>query len=69
MDKNAILKNPFSKICYERGLIRSVLDSASQAEKLGLPQNKIIVSVQGSDVQDLIEVYTNLSKRCNYPFT
>ncbi len=68
MDKNALLKKPFSaKSVMKEALIRSVLDSASQAEKLGLPQNKIIVSCKVSDVQDLIEVYSNLSKRCNYP--
>lgn len=68
MDKNAILKQPLSaKSVMKEALIRSALDSASQAEKLGLPQNKIIVSCKVSDVQDLIEVYSNLSKRCNYP--
>ena len=68
MDKNALLKQPLSaKFVMKEALIRSVLDSASQAEKLGLPQNKIIVSCKVSDVQDLIEVYSNLSKRCNYP--
>jgi len=68
MDKNALLKQPFpAKSVMKEALIRSVLDSASQAEKLGLPQNKIIVSCKVSDVQDLIEVYSNLSKRCNYP--
>ena len=68
MDNNALSKQPLSaKSVMKEALIRSVLDSASQAENLGLQKNKIIVSCKVSDVQDLIEVYTNLSKRCNYP--
>jgi (E)-4-hydroxy-3-methylbut-2-enyl-diphosphate synthase len=51
----------------KEALIRSVLDSADMAQKLGLSKEKIIVSCKVSDVQDLIEVYTQLSKRCNYP--
>ena len=68
MDKNSVLEHPLSaKKVMKEALIYSVLDSASQAEKLGLAKNKIIVSCKVSDVQDLIEIYTNLSKRCNYP--
>ena len=68
MDNNALLKQPLSaKSIMKEALIRSVIDSANQAENLGLSKNKIIVSCKVSDVQDLIEVYTNLSKRCNYP--
>lgn len=68
MDKNSVLEQPLSaKKVMKEALIYSVLDSASQAEKLGLAKNKIIVSCKVSDVQDLIEIYTNLSKRCNYP--
>jgi len=68
MDDNALLIQPLSaKSIMKEALIRSVIDSAKQAEDLGLSKNKIIVSCKVSDVQDLIEVYTNLSKRCNYP--
>ena len=68
MDENAKLKNPLtSQSVMKETLIRSVIDSAKYAEKLGLPSDKIIVSCKVSDVQDLIEVYTSLSKRCNYP--
>ena len=68
MDNNALLKQPLAaKSVMKEALIRSALDSASQAEKIGLSKNKIIVSCKVSDVQDLIEVYTNLSKRCSYP--
>ena len=68
MDENASLKSPLSSATVmKETLIRSVLDSAISAESIGLPKNKIIVSCKVSDVQDLIEVYTNLSKRCTYP--
>ena len=68
MDENAALKNPLpAPNVMKETLIRSVIDSAMTAESIGLPNNKIIVSCKVSDVQDLIEIYTNLSKRCNYP--
>jgi (E)-4-hydroxy-3-methylbut-2-enyl-diphosphate synthase len=68
MDKNAKLKNPLtSQSVMKETLIRSAIDSANAAKELGLASNKIIVSCKVSDVQDLIEVYTSLSKRCNYP--
>jgi (E)-4-hydroxy-3-methylbut-2-enyl-diphosphate synthase len=68
MDENAALKNPLpAPTVMKETLIRSVIDSAMSAESIGLPNNKIIVSCKVSDVQDLIEIYTNLSKRCNYP--
>ena len=68
MDNNGFLNQPLpAKSIMKEALICSVLDSANQAENLGLAKNKIIVSCKVSDVQDLIEVYTNLSKRCDYP--
>ena len=68
MDENGKLKNPLtSQSVMKEALIRSVIDSANAAKELGLASNKIIVSCKVSDVQDLIEVYTNLSKRCSYP--
>ncbi|HEY3860216.1 MAG TPA: flavodoxin-dependent (E)-4-hydroxy-3-methylbut-2-enyl-diphosphate synthase, partial [Gammaproteobacteria bacterium] len=41
--------------------------SAEQAEKLGLAHDKIILSCKMSGVQDLIDVYTRLAARCDYP--
>ena len=68
MDENAHLTDslPAASVMKE-ALIRSVIDSAMTAESIGLPKNKIIVSCKVSDVQDLIEIYTNLAKRCSYP--
>ena len=68
MDENASLKDPLpAASVMKETLIRSVIDSAMTAESIGLPKNKIIVSCKVSDVQDLIEIYTNLAKRCSYP--
>jgi (E)-4-hydroxy-3-methylbut-2-enyl-diphosphate synthase len=68
MDLNAAKKNPDSAdIVMHNALITSVIDSAKLAEDIGLDKNKIIVSCKVSDVQDLINIYTKLSKLCSYP--
>ena len=68
MDENVHLTDPLpAASVMKEALIRSVIDSAMTAESIGLPKNKIIVSCKVSDVQDLIELYTNLAKRCSYP--
>ncbi|HSQ02567.1 MAG TPA: flavodoxin-dependent (E)-4-hydroxy-3-methylbut-2-enyl-diphosphate synthase, partial [Burkholderiales bacterium] len=45
----------------------SALDSAHQAERLGLPPDRIVLSCKVSGVQDLIAVYRDLAQRCDYP--
>lgn len=68
MDENAGRVNPKSaNDVIKDALVRSVIESAEYAEKLGLPKNKIIVSCKVSDVQDLITIYEMLAKKCNYP--
>ena len=68
MDMNATKKNPDSAdIVMQNALIASVIDSAKYAEDIGLNKNKIIVSCKVSEVQDLINIYTKLSKLCSYP--
>jgi (E)-4-hydroxy-3-methylbut-2-enyl-diphosphate synthase len=47
-------------------LIASGLESAAQAEKLGLPAERIVISCKVSGVQDLILVYRELARRCQY---
>ena len=47
-------------------LIVSGLESAAQAEKLGLPADRIVISCKVSGVQDLILVYRELARRCDY---
>jgi (E)-4-hydroxy-3-methylbut-2-enyl-diphosphate synthase len=68
MDLNARKKNPDSAdLVMQNALITSVIDSAKYAEDIGLNKNKIIVSCKVSEVQDLINIYTKLSKLCSYP--
>lgn len=68
MDENAGLAQPqtAAEVTYE-AMIRSALDSAQQAEEIGLRHDKIILSVKMSGVQDLIAVYRKLAMRCDYP--
>jgi (E)-4-hydroxy-3-methylbut-2-enyl-diphosphate synthase len=47
-------------------MVTSALESAAQAEQLGLPHNRITLSAKMSGVQDLITVYRELSAQCDY---
>jgi len=68
MDANQKLKEPLSSNALMReALIQSALLSAKSAEDIGLPREQIIISCKTSDTQDLIYVYEQLEKRCNYP--
>jgi (E)-4-hydroxy-3-methylbut-2-enyl-diphosphate synthase len=68
MDENASKKTPDEAgVVMREALIRSALESAAQAEELGLAHNRIILSCKVSDVQDLISVYRALAARCDYP--
>lgn len=67
MDENSHRVQPWSaqKIMYE-ALITSAIDSAYFAENIGIDKNNIILSCKVSGVQDLISVYRELSRRCDY---
>ncbi|KKB61468.1 4-hydroxy-3-methylbut-2-en-1-yl diphosphate synthase [Robbsia andropogonis] len=67
MDENALRAEPWDakKVMYE-ALIASALGSAQAAEDVGLGRNRIILSCKVSDVQDLIAVYSELGRRCDY---
>ena len=68
MDANQKLKEPLSSNALMReALIQSALLSAKSAEDIGLSKEQIIISCKTSDTQDLIYVYEQLEKRCNYP--
>ncbi|MBT8060026.1 MAG: flavodoxin-dependent (E)-4-hydroxy-3-methylbut-2-enyl-diphosphate synthase, partial [Gammaproteobacteria bacterium] len=54
-------------VVMREALIRSAIESAEQAEGLGLAHDRIILSCKVSDVQDLIRVYRDLAARCDYP--
>ncbi|VVD81950.1 4-hydroxy-3-methylbut-2-en-1-yl diphosphate synthase [Pandoraea horticolens] len=67
MDENAARATPWDaqSVMYE-ALITSALESAELAQRVGLSANKILLSCKVSAVQDLIAVYRELAKRCDY---
>jgi (E)-4-hydroxy-3-methylbut-2-enyl-diphosphate synthase len=68
MDANAALAEPRdSREVMIEAMIESALRSARLAEETGLGHDRIIISAKVSGVQDLVEVYTRLAGRCDYP--
>jgi (E)-4-hydroxy-3-methylbut-2-enyl-diphosphate synthase len=68
MDENATRAQPWdAKQVMYQALIQSALQSAEEARSLGLGADRIILSCKVSGVQDLITVYRELSRRCDYP--
>ncbi|NOR20299.1 MAG: 4-hydroxy-3-methylbut-2-en-1-yl diphosphate synthase, partial [Xanthomonadales bacterium] len=68
MDANGKSGSPqAADVVMREALIRSALESAEQAEALGMAHDRIIISCKVSAVQDLILVYRELAKRCDYP--
>lgn len=67
LDENALLDTPLPlEQIYRDAVIRSALESAQHAEKLGLNANRIIISCKMSRVQDLVNVYQKLADSCEY---
>ena len=68
MDENGRLPQPRdASVVMRDALVTSALESAQQAEALGLPHDRIVLSCKVSGVQDLIAVYRDLAMRCDYP--
>jgi (E)-4-hydroxy-3-methylbut-2-enyl-diphosphate synthase len=68
MDANAQLPTPRdSREVMIEAMIESALRSARLAEETGLGHDRIVMSAKVSGVTDLVEVYTQLASRCNYP--
>jgi (E)-4-hydroxy-3-methylbut-2-enyl-diphosphate synthase len=67
MDENARRAAPLDATEIMReALIASALESAAQAVVWGLPAERIVISCKVSAVQDLIAVYRELARRCDY---
>lgn len=67
MDQNANSANPLDADQMTREImVTSALESAEQALELGLSPEQIVLSCKMSGVQDLIAVYRELAKRCDY---
>jgi (E)-4-hydroxy-3-methylbut-2-enyl-diphosphate synthase len=67
MDENGRRAEPLDATEIMReALIASALESAAQAVVWGLPAERIVISCKVSAVQDLIAVYRELARRCDY---
>ncbi len=67
MDENSRRSEPReSHEVMHKIMVTSALESAAQAEAIGLGRDHIILSAKMSGVQDLIAVYRELSVRCDY---
>jgi len=68
MDANAARPEPAeAREVMIEAMVASALRSAELAEEVGLAHDRIILSAKVSGVQDLVEVYTRLAARCDYP--
>ena len=68
MDENGRRAQPWDASAVLReALVRSAIESAQRAEELGLGGDMIVLSAKVSGVQDLIAVYRELARRCDYP--
>ncbi|MGA8934440.1 MAG: flavodoxin-dependent (E)-4-hydroxy-3-methylbut-2-enyl-diphosphate synthase, partial [Pseudolabrys sp.] len=67
MDENAKSTTPRdARAVMHEAMVQSAVLSAARAQELGLAQNRIILSAKVSAVQDLIAVYGELARRCDY---
>jgi (E)-4-hydroxy-3-methylbut-2-enyl-diphosphate synthase len=68
MDENSQLPEPQdAQEVMREAVVQSALTSAARAEELGLAHERIILSAKVSGVQDLIAIYRDLGRRCDYP--
>ena len=67
LDENRLLAEPKPLAAITReAIIVSALESAAKAQELGLGKNKITLSCKISNVQELISIYEELARRCDY---
>jgi (E)-4-hydroxy-3-methylbut-2-enyl-diphosphate synthase len=68
MDENSRRAEPEdAQQVMRAAVVESALSSARRAEELGLAHERIILSAKVSGVQDLIAIYRDLARRCDYP--
>ncbi len=68
MDANSKLDEPKdAREVTMEAMVQSALRSADLAVSYGMKPEQIILSAKVSGVQDLIDVYRELSRRCEYP--
>ncbi|MDB5767675.1 MAG: 4-hydroxy-3-methylbut-2-en-yl diphosphate synthase [Collimonas fungivorans] len=68
MNDNARLPQPRDAAAVMReALVVSALENAARAVMVGMPANRIVLSAKVSNVPDLLAVYRELGRRCDYP--
>jgi (E)-4-hydroxy-3-methylbut-2-enyl-diphosphate synthase len=68
MDENARRATPWdAKQVMYQALVSSAIQSAEYARELGMDPNQVLISCKVSGVQDLVSVYRELARRCDYP--
>ena len=67
MDENSRSAQPLdARDVMMEAMVVSALDNAAAAERYGLRRDQIILSAKVSNVRDLLDVYTELARRCDY---
>jgi (E)-4-hydroxy-3-methylbut-2-enyl-diphosphate synthase len=67
MDENSRAAAPLTaREVTREAVIRSGLLSAARAEEIGLKRDRILISAKVSQVQDLVAIYAELARRCDY---
>jgi (E)-4-hydroxy-3-methylbut-2-enyl-diphosphate synthase len=67
MDENSKSSNPQpARDVMMEAMVVSALDNAAAAERYGLRRDQIVLSAKVSGVRDLIDVYAELARRCDY---
>jgi (E)-4-hydroxy-3-methylbut-2-enyl-diphosphate synthase len=67
MDENSKLAEPLdARDVMMEAMVVSALDNAAAAERYGLRRDQIILSAKVSGVRDLVDVYSELARRCDY---
>ncbi len=67
MDENSRSSGPKpARDVMMEAMVVSALDNAAAAERYGLRREQIVLSAKVSGVRDLIDVYSELARRCDY---
>jgi (E)-4-hydroxy-3-methylbut-2-enyl-diphosphate synthase len=67
MDENSKASDPLpARDVMMEAMVVSALDNAAAAERYGLRRDQILLSAKVSGVRDLIDVYMELARRCDY---
>jgi (E)-4-hydroxy-3-methylbut-2-enyl-diphosphate synthase len=67
MDENSKAADPLpARDVMMEAMVVSALDNAAAAERYGLRRDQIVLSAKVSGVRDLIDVYMELARRCDY---